>query len=238
MLILYLLFKLTFLIVFMACLTELKYSRKNTYIILSAFIFIIWIVNSVIYKFINLDFLNSIYSLTVSVPAFICFFLLSKSKGLKVLFAFLTVCNFGMLISYIGLLSFIIFNNFAIRIFFESLCFVFIIVLTLKIFRKPYFKMQNTHNKAWGFLCAVSILLVAIIYLLLYYPTEFNNRLEIIPIIFLVFILTLAFYATVWLNFENIFGFHQSKQDRIFMLIKIDMQKKEYNAWTYFCKCH
>lgn len=177
-----------------------------------------------------MDFSNSIYPLTVCVPTFICFFLLSKSKGLKVLFTFLTVCNFGMLMSFVGLLSFIIFNNLTIRILFESLCFVFMIVLILKVFRKPYFKILNTLEKGWGFLCLVPSLLTLIIYLLLYYPTEFNNRTEIIPIIFLVFALMFVFYATIYLNFENVSQLYQLSQDRKFMLIQMDMQKKEYNA--------
>ena len=228
--ILYLLFKLAFLSAFMIYLTQLKYKNKKSYIILSVFIFIIWIINSVIYKFTNMNFLNSIYPLTVFVPAFICFFLLSKSKGLKVLFTFLTVCNFGMLMSFVGLLSFIIFSNLTIRILFESLCFVLIVVLILKVFQKPYFKILNTFDKGWGFLCLAPSLLTLIIYLLLYYPTEFNNRLEIIPIIFLVFALMFVFYVTVYLNFENASQFYQSQQDKKFLLIQMNMQKKEYNA--------
>ena len=231
--ILYLFFKLTLLSIFMTCLTQLKYSVKKSYIIVSAFIIITWIVNSVIYKSTNIDFSNSVYPITVSVPAFICFYLLSKSSGSKVLFSFLTVCNFGMLISYIGILSIIIFKNFAISILFEFLCFVFIIVLLLKVFQKPYFKILDTLDKGWGLLCSVPCLLSAIIYLLLYYPTEINNRPEkisIIILVFLVFALMFVFYATVYLNFENISQYYQLKQDKEVMLIQTDMQKKEYIA--------
>jgi len=228
--ILYLLFKLIFLTICMISLTQLKYSMKKSYSILAVFVFTVWIINSVICKFALIDFSNSIYPLTVSVPAFICFFFLSKSNGPKVLFTFLTVCNFGMVISFVGLLSLIFFNNLTIRIFFESLCFVFIIVLILKVFRKPYFKILNTFEKGWGFLCLVPSLLTLIIYLLLYYPTEFNNRPEIIPILFFVFVLTFVFYAAFYLNFENVSQFYQSNHDRKLMLIQMDIQKKEYIA--------
>jgi two-component system sensor histidine kinase AgrC len=39
-----------------------------------------------------------------------------------------------------------------------------------------------------------------------------------------------VFYATVYLNFENISQYYQLKQDKEVMLIQTDMQKKEYIA--------
>lgn len=228
--ILYLLYRLAFLTTFMAIFTELKYNIKKSCIILCASMSVIWIANSFIYKFTNINFSNSLYPLTVSIPAFICFFLLSKSHVFKVLFSFLTVCNFGMLTSFMGLLAFFITGSFAIRVLIELVCIILTIILSLKFFRKPYFKILNTLDKGWGVLCSVPCLLSAIIYLLLYYPSEFYNRPDSIPIILLVFSLMYAIYAVIYRNFENITNYYQLKQDKKFMLLQTDLQKKEYTA--------
>ena len=219
-----------FLSTFMAVFTQLKYNIKKSCILLSSSMIVIWIVNSAILEFTNIDFANSIYPFTVSVPAFICFLLLSKSNLSRVLFSFLTVCNFGMLTSFIGIIAFFISGSFAIRILIEFMCIILILILSLKYFRKPYFKILNTLDKGWGFLCSVPSLLSVIIYLLMYYPSEFNNRPESIPILLLVFSLVFTIYAVVYLNFENITQYYQLIQDKNLMLLQTDLQKKEYDA--------
>lgn len=214
----------------MSCLTQFKMSSKKTIIILSAFTLVLSTVNSAIYNFGGIDFSNRLYPLIVSIPAFLCFCLLSKTKGIKVLFSFLTVCNFGMLASFIGFISLIIFHSPNFQMLFEVLCFVIIFVLILKYFRKPYLKIFDTLDKGWGLLCCAPSLLTVIIYMMLYYPIQIDSRPEYMPITFLVFALMFVFYAVVYYNFENISEFYQFKYDREVVLIQTDMQKKEYNA--------
>lgn len=228
--VLYFLYRLAFLTTFMTIFTELKYGLKKSCIILSATMSVLWLVNSVIYKFTNINFSNNIYPFTVSIPAFICFLLISESSRTKVLFSFLTVCNFGMLTSFMGLLTFFITGSFTVRFFTELACIILIILLSLKVFRKPYFMILNLLDKGWGFLCSIPGLLSVIIYLLLYYPTEFYNRPGSILIIILVFSLMFAVYIVFYFNFENITHYYQLKQDKNFMLLQTDMQKKEYAA--------
>lgn len=228
--ILYFFYRLAFLTTFMAFFTQLKYTVRKSCAVLSVSMFVIWIVNSVIYEFTNIDFSNSIYPFTVSVPAFMCFFLLSKSDIFKVMFSFFTVCNFGMMTSFMGLLSFYITGSFRARVLIEFAVVLLILIMSVKFFRKPYFKVLDTLKNGWGVLCTVPCLLSAIIYLLLYYPAEFHNRPESIPIIFLIFILMFTVYTVFYLNFENITHYYQLKQDRNLILMQADLQKKEYNA--------
>jgi hypothetical protein len=228
--IIYLLYRLVFLSSFMACLTQLKYGIKKTSIIVSAFILAIWIINFPIFMYKGLDFFNYVWPLTVTVPACICFFLLSKLDLYKVLFSFFTICNFGMLTSYIGFLSFVMFKSFAIRVLFEILSSTALMVFMIKVFRKPYFKVQKTLKKGWGPLCTVPLLLSVIIYILLYYPSEIYNRPEDILVAFLSFVLLFVIYSVVYLNFENISQYYQLKRDKELMLLQTELQKKEYTA--------
>ncbi|HEY5561926.1 MAG TPA: GHKL domain-containing protein [Clostridiaceae bacterium] len=230
MMIFYLFFRLAFLTIFMASLTQLKYSNKKSCIMIVVFIFALWLANLPIILYKGSNFLDYVYPLTVAIPAFMFFLFLSKAKGPKVLFSFLTVCNFGMIISNIGILFLIIFNDFAIRVFVEFICFALIMFLILKAFQKPYFKLLDSLDKGWGLLCGVPSLLAVIFYILLYYTSPFYKPPVVIFMTFLIFALMFVFYAIVYFNFENISQFYQLKQDREVMLIQTDMEKKEYNA--------
>jgi hypothetical protein len=212
----------------MVLLIQPKYSIKKTAAIISSTFFLIWVVNAIIYNFSDINFVNRVYPISVTLPAFLCFFWVSKPNIFKLLFSFLTVCNFGMLTSCVGFLNFT--GIFAVRVLFECIAIVLIFTLVLKVFRKPYFKILNSLEKGWGLLCTFPLLLSAVIYLLLYYPTELNNRPESIPVVILVFVLMFVFYAVVYGNFENISQLYQFKHDREVILIQTEMQKKEYDA--------
>jgi hypothetical protein len=214
----------------MFLITKLKYSVKKSGVILAAGIFVIWIANAVILKFTNINFSNTIYPYTVSVPAFFCFIIVARPNSFKVLFSFLTVCNFGMLSSFIGIISFFFTGSFEVRILFELLCMMLITILILKVCRTPYFNIMDILENGWGYLCAVPFLLSIIIYLFLYYPTPINNRPKDIPFTILIFVLMFVFYTIVYLNFKNITQYYQLKRDKEFVLMQTGFQKKEYDA--------
>jgi hypothetical protein len=146
------------------------------------------------------------------------------------LFSLLTVSIFGMMCGFVTFLITLVFNNDRIGALFNVLCYLLIIVFIFKVFRKPYFRMMETLKKGWGLFCSVPFLLMIIIFLLQYYPSPIDYRLEVAPLIFLIYILMFAFYTIVYLNFENITQYYQLKQDKSLMLLQTEMQKKEYTA--------
>lgn len=226
----YLLFRLTFLSFFMGLLIQSKYEAKKTILIISSWIFTIGVINTAIFLVSDVNFFNKIYPFTVSIPAFICFYLVSKPNPFKVLFSFLTVCNFGMLTSYIGLLGYYFDQSFGTRILFELLAMLPILLLTIKVFRKPYLKILASLDKGWVLLCSFPGLLAGIIYLLLYYPTEIFQHTENIPVVSMVFVLMFVFYAIVYFNFEHISELYQFMHDKEVFLLQTEMQKKEYTT--------
>ena len=224
----YLLFRLTFLTFFMGLLIQSKYETKKTLMIIVSSIFTIGVINTAIYLMSDVNFFNKIYPVTVSIPAFLCFLLVSKPNSFKVLFSFLTVCNFGMLTSYIGLLGYDFDHSFRTRILFELLAMGPILLFVFKVFRKPYSKILATLDKGWVLLCAFPGLLAGIIYLLLYYPIEIHHQSENIPVVSLVFVLMFVFYAIVYFNFEHLSELYQFMHDKEVFLLQTEMQKKEY----------
>jgi len=226
----YLLYRFAFLSVLMVLLIQPRHSMKKSLMIITPVIFLIWAANTLVGNVTDIDFFNRIYPFTISIPAFICFYAASKPNFFKVIFSFLTVCNFGMLTSFIGLLGYFFHRSFTLRILMELTSVVLIFVLVFVFFRKPYLKIMNTLKKGWALLSSFPLLLAAAMYLLLYYPTEFYTRPASIPVILLIFALMFAFYAIVYRNFENITELYQFKHNREMILVQTDLQKKEYEA--------
>lgn len=226
--ILYILIKVVFLGIFMTGLTKLKYNVKKSSVIIIVFNLGIFILNSVIYMLKGIDFLDNVFLLTASLPAFICFSLVSKYKGFKVLFSLLTVSIFGMLTSFIESMSSIVFNNHLINLLSQFISLGLIIFIIFKIFRKRLFEMFEVLEKGWGLFCMVPTLLYVAIFLLQYYPTPITKRTENIFVDFVVYILVFAFNVIMYLNFKNISEYFQLKLDKKNLLIHTEMQKKEY----------
>lgn len=231
MMLLYFLMKLIFLVVLMTSLTQFKYTIKITYIIIISVNIILWLVSCIVYIYKGASFLDYIFPLAISLPEFICFLLISKLNPAKVLFSFLTVCNFGMLKSYVGIVSLNYIDSFWISLIFEALCFFALMLLIIKVLRKPYFKILNILEKGWGILCIVPFLLSIIIYILLYYTNSNNNLLNNKIIVFLVFTLMFVFYAIIYFNFENISEYSNMKLNREIVLIQTEMQKKNLRQY-------
>ncbi len=230
MALLYLFIKVALLAVFMTCLTPLKDQTKKTYAIIVIGNVFIWLLNYLIYVIKGLVFLDHVFLITASLPAYICFSIVAKYKGAKVLFSLLTVSVFGMLSAFLSFLPTLLINNYLVDAFFNTLCYILIIVFIIKVFRKPYFKIMEALENGWGPFCFVSFLVLAMIFLLQYYPVPIASGPKNIPLLCLVYILMFAFYAIVYLNFENITQYYQLKQDKRLMLMQTEMQKKEYAA--------
>lgn len=230
MALLYLFIKVALLAVFMTCLTPLRDSSKKTYAVIIIGNVIIWLLNFLIYEIKGLVFLDHVFLLTASVPAFICFSAVAKYKGAKVLFSLLTVSVFGMLNAFLSFLPTLIIKHYLVDALVNSLCFVLTIVFIIKVFRKPYFRIIEALENGWGPFCFVTFIMLAIIFLLQYYPVPIRSKLENIPLLLLAYVLMFAFYAIVYLNFENITHYYQLKQDKRLMILQTEMQKKEYAA--------
>lgn len=227
---LYLFIKTALLGVFMTSITQLKHSDKKSYAMIVEGNIFIWLLNFLIYELNGVAFLERAILFSAVLPAFIFMSIVAKYKGFKVLFSLLTVSIFGMMCGFITSLATLVFHDDRIGALFNILCYLLIIVFIFKVFRKPYFRMQDTLKTGWGLFCTVPFLLMIIIFLLQYYPLPIENRPENAPLLLLVYILTFVFYSIVYLNFENITQYYQLKQDKRLMLLQTEMQKKEYMA--------
>lgn len=221
-------FKIIFLAALIAYLTPLKYSMKKSILIIAGFHCFIWIANYACYIYLSKEFISDYLFFTIGIPGFFCFNMVAKYKGFRVLFSLLTVAIFSMLSSFIGNLAYS--NGPVLQYGLKYGSFILIIIFVVTVFRKPYFKMQQTLGKGWGLLCLIPFILINIISLLQYVPAPIQERPENIPVVAAAFVLTIVFYAIFYFNFENISHFFQLRKDREVLSVQTDMYKKQYEA--------
>ncbi len=226
----YLFIKAALNAILFVCLTPLISNKKKAVSIIVAGKVIIWLLNYMIYQMHGRVFLEHIFPITAALPDLVWVFLVAKYKGYKALFSFLTANVFGMLNAFLSFLPTLVFQNYLVDSLSNTLCFILLIVFILKVFRKPYFKILDALEKGWGPFCLVSFLMLAMIFMLQYYPLPIRDNTQNIPLLVIAYSLMLAFYAIIYLNFENITHYYQLKQDQKLMLMQNEMQKKEYNA--------
>ncbi len=228
--ILYLLHKIACLAVCMAYLTPMRYSRGKSAVYVAIFQGAIYIANCAVYLIGGEKVYASISLFTIGVPGFLCFHFLSRHKGFRVLFSLLTVTVFGMLSSFLGYIAEIYTSNPVLQYGVKFLSFLLITLYTAKVIRKPYLSLTETLQKGWGFLSLIPFLLINIISLLQYYPSNIGSRPENVLVLALVFAMTFIFYTIVFMNFKNILEFLQIKQDKELLTVQAQMYKNEYKA--------
>lgn len=226
--ILYLFIKLLFIVILTNSFVQFKYSFRTSYIIITIVHLVIFFVGCTIYWYKGYYFLGYITPIVVTIPSYFCFLFLSKQKSFKFFFTLLTVSNFNGLKSYIGYLSLFVFKNFAFRAVIEIICFMLILILVYKVIRNPYFKIQNTLDKGWGLLCLVPILVNVILYTIQYSTVSIKTQSVSIALVLLINCMMLVFYATFYLNFENISEYFNLSQDKKLIQVQTDLQKIEY----------
>ena len=226
----YLLLNIALLAILMAYITPVKYSAKKSILIIVFAHCVSWIGNYLIYVYLGADFLSHTFAITAAIPGFICFNIVAKYKGLRVLFSLLTVTLFALLASFIGNLADVYYNNVLLQIGLKALSFILVIVFMVAVFRKPYLKLLQTLEKGWGPLCLIPALLNILICLLEYVPTHIENRPENIPIILFTFALAFVFYVIFYINFGNISQFFEMRRNRELLAVQTDLYKKEYLA--------
>ena len=185
-----------------ACLTQMKYPMKKSLLIITGFHLFICIINYALYVYVSKELLVYYMYFTLGIPGFFCFNMVAKYKRFRVLFSVLTVAIFSMLSSFLGYVAYTGSNVLQYTLKYGSFILIFIFVAI--VFRKPYFKMQQTLEKGWGPLCLIPSILVIIIALLQYVPARIPEKPENIPVLIAVYVLTIVFYTIFYFNFENV----------------------------------
>ena len=228
MIFLEILLKTVFMAALTACLTQMKYAMKKSVLIITGFHLFICIINYALYVYVSKELLVYYMYFTLGIPGFFCFNFVAKYKRFRVLFSVLTVAIFSMLSSFLGYVAYT--GSHVLQYALKYGSFILIFIFVAIVFRKPYFKMQQTLEKGWGPLCLIPFILVIIIALLQYVPARIPEKPENIPVLIAVYVLTIVFYTIFYFNFENISQLFQLRKDRQVLSLQTDMYKNQYEA--------
>lgn len=226
----YLLFKCTFLGLIMSAITRMKFPIHKSVLLIAAFHAALVALNYGIYLIWGSDVLSGIFPLSASLPALVFFSLVSRVSMPKMIFSLLTVSICGTLTSFLGTLAMMAYDSVSLRLITEFVCAALISIFLIKVFRKPYLKMTDTLQSGWWLFCLVPSLLITMIYVLQYYPTPMQNRPQIIPAVFLVFALMSVFYTIAYVNFKSISEYYQLKNDRKAISMQVELYQRQYDA--------
>ena len=228
----YLLMKTAFLATLTAFLIKPVYSVRKTAAIITVFHLVVWLGNYLVYRYFGEKILNDIYILSSGVPGFICFSLVAKHKGARLLFTIFSVMIFGIFSGFLGYFIVIYIPSFLLQSAVKLLSFLLILFLVVKFFRKPYLRLQETMEDGWVLLCLIQLFLISILCLLLYFPLPIQKNPGDIPIVLFVFALSFVFYAILSKNFESIRQFFELRRDKEILAVQTDMYKKHYEDLT------
>ena len=228
MIFLEILIKTIFMAALTACLTQMKYSMKKSVFIIAGFHFFICIFNYAFYVYVSKELMLYFMYFTLGIPGFFCFNMVAKYKRFRVLFSVLTVAIFSMFSSFLGYVAYT--GSHVLQYALKYGSFILIFIFVAIVFRKPYFKMQQTLEKGWGPLCLIPFILVIIIALLQYVPARIPENPENIPVLLAVYVLTIVFYTIFYFNFENVSQLFQFRKDRQILSLQTEMYKNQYEA--------
>lgn len=138
---------------------------KNKILILIIGWLLITAGNGVIMYFTGFTLFNKIYPLTALVPIYLLIYTVSKHRGFKLFYTFLTVILLTVICYIIGfMLSFYLGDTDFWETFTRVIVFATTLFLMVKLYRKTYLVMLNTLEKGWAMLCAVPLFAYISIY--------------------------------------------------------------------------
>lgn len=190
--------------IFQYILLESRFKRTKTLIILIAGTICVILLNMAFIVPVDYLLYKKLYPLTVSLPIFIFFMIVSKHKGFLVLFNLLTavfLCYVTAMFGY--LLSKPFQLDITLSIIGQIAAFPLVLLYVLKVFRPLYLLMLDRLKKGWALFCLIPLISYALLYLLTYYPQTLVERPENAYPMALTILLTMIVYGVICFFFQH-----------------------------------
>ena len=159
----------TIAFIFQYILLESRFTRTKTLIILIAGTLCVILLNMAFVIPIDYLLYKKLFPLTVSLPIFVLFMIVSKHKGFLVLFNLLTAVFLCYVTAMFGYMLSMFFQfNLAVSIIGQIAAFPLVLLFVLKVFRPLYLLMLDRLKKGWAlFLPDSTDLLCPVIHIVL-----------------------------------------------------------------------
>ncbi len=199
------LFNLIYAISLIYMLLDFEIKRKKDLYLMGLFVFVILICNVFVWLNFGYEGFMKLYPLLIHIPSFIVFLLVSKYKGIKLIFVLLTVfvlCSPPIGIALI-ISSFFGFN----RTILTVVCFMMYIptgFFVYKYLRPSFLYMLRNTDKGWFGFCTIPLSYYALIYFIVLRNSKQMTEIPNLVIMVLALILTIAAYIMILRFFKQI----------------------------------
>lgn len=192
-------------IVLFLFLFESRYPRKKTISITLFTMLPLIIVNLILLGIMGFDRYGTLMLVTLSVPSFIVFFLLSKHRDGRFFFTFCMVDTTVLEIVYISNILNALFtpDSFLFMFIFRIVSLPLLEILVYCLLRPVYLNVQKYSNGGWGISTVIGLIFYIVITLLMTYPDNITNRPHQIPALALMFILMPVIYIHIISTLRN-----------------------------------
>lgn len=206
-----------------------KYSVKKTVLLSCIFVLPIIAANMIIFTIYGADIYGKLLLLTLVLPTFIFFYIISSLRDFRFLFTFCLVDTVSAaLIILSSVLNYYITPNtnilmFLIRVF----GFLILEIASAKKYRHVYFEIQESVTVGWGLFTLVAIVFYTVFIYLNAFPTAITERPEDMPTLLIFIFLMSLMYVNIFLLLFNQLKLNEARfREELWILQSNHMQRR------------
>ncbi len=177
-----------------------RYTKGKTLLLAGAGMGLLMFLNGVGVVVLGFEVMGKIFLFTCSIPSFLFFYLLSADKKFRFLLTFCLADTSSLWIIGVTLLldSYLGGGKYIVMFVSRLIAFPLMEYLAYRFLRKPYLELQDAVKKGWGIFAGMTLLYYVLLAVMLYYPSNIENRpADVLPCV-LVLLLMFFNYATIF----------------------------------------
>lgn len=182
-----------------------RYTKRKTLLLAGIGMGLLMLLNGVGIIVLGFEMMGKLFFFTCSIPSFLFFYLLSADKKFRFLLTFCLADTSSLWIIGVTLLmdAYLGGGKYIVMFAGRLIAFPLMEYLAYRFLRKPYLELQDSVEKGWGVFAGMTLLYYILLTVMLYYPSNIENRpADVFPCV-LVLILMFFNYATI---FSSLYG--------------------------------
>lgn len=212
-----------------------RFPKRKTLLLTASTMIPLMIVNLALFVIMGIEKYGTLMLLTLSLPSFVVFFLMSKYRNGRFFFTFCIVDSVVLEIVYITN----ILNHYLTP---KSYLFMFIVRLLIfpimeyfvyKKLRPLYLEVQKHQQSGWGIFSFIGLMFYIAITLLMTYPDNIINRPKQIPVLVILCVLMPVIYFDIITTLHRLKRFHEMSEQESIMKLQVSnivSRVQEYGA--------
>lgn len=177
-----------------------RYTKRKTLLLAGIGMGLLMLLNGAGIIVLGFDMMGRLFLFTCSIPSFLFFYLLSADKKFRFLLTFCLADTSSLWIIGVTLLmdAYLGGGKYIVMFVGRLIAFPLMEYLAYRYLRKPYLELQDSVEKGWGVFAGMTLLYYILLTVMLYYPSNIENRpADVLPCV-LVLILMFFNYATIF----------------------------------------